>query len=82
MVYDGLSCKLDMVEITSPLTLTGAGHPWTVSTKNGYIQWLLLDKSILKIPPPDDKNRALVVCTSKRGWAICELVFCKEKCSQ
>ena len=48
MVYDSLSCKLDMVKTNNPPTLTSACHQWTVSTSTGYIQWLSPVKPTLK----------------------------------
>ena len=53
----------------SPPTLTGAGHQRTVSTNTCCNQWLSLTKSPLKVTLAD-RNRSMMVCTSKCGFAI------------
>ena len=52
----------------SPPTL-GAGHQQTVSTNTGCNQWLSVAKTLLKVAL-DGRNRSLVACTTKCGWAI------------
>ena len=53
----------------SPPTLTSVGHQWTVSTNIACNQWLSLAKPTLKVLLAD-RNRSLMVRTSKSGWAI------------
>ena len=58
-----------VIPTSSPPTPTSMSHQWTVSTNTGYIQWLSLVKSELKVAHAG-RNRSLVVHTSKCGWAI------------
>ena len=53
----------------SPPTLTGAGHQRTVSTSTRCNQWLSLAITLLKVALAG-RNRSLVACSSKCGWAI------------
>ena len=65
---DGASFKENKIT-NSPLTLTGAGHQWTVPINIGYIQWLSLATLTLKVAPAG-RCHSLFAQTNKCGHAI------------
>ena len=60
---------MQVYDVDSPPTLSGAGHQWTVRINIDYIKWLSLAKPTLKVAHAGG-DHSLVARINKCEWTI------------